>query len=144
MFDPIQFKDFAQTQVPEEEKLWAAALHLAPLLNFVFPLLGIMTPIGIWYHHQEKSAFIKDQAKELLNYFLFTLIIGVVMLCMSVPMLLLLPWLAAPFAFVGILFLPLALMPFWAAFNVYQGSLFRYPTPFRFLKHSPGISPVKP
>ena len=78
MFQSIQLTNFTQVEIPEEERLWAAALHLAPLLNFVFPLLGFLTPIGIWYHHRENSEFIRDQGKELLNYILCGIMVGII------------------------------------------------------------------
>ncbi len=134
MIDTLKFTQFTKLDVSEEERLWACALHLSPLLNFFFPLLGILTPIGIWYHHKDHSEYIRSQARELLNLFLIGLILGVATTCLVIPMIYFLPWFAYFFAFAGVLALPGLLLPFWGAYNAYQGHDFQYPLPLRFFK----------
>lgn len=134
MINRIQFKDFSMLELSETERMWASALHLSILLNFAFPLLGILTPIGIWYHHREQFPFVHSQARELLNLAIFNIAFSICFFTLSIPLVYFLPWLTFPFALVGLVYFPLFLLPFWAAYNVYQGADFKYPLPFRIFK----------
>lgn len=134
MIESLKFSDFNQLDVSEHERMWATALHLAPLLNFTFPLLGILAPLGIWYHHKDESSFIRTQARELANLIIIGIALGILGTCLVVPMLYFLPWFSYFFAFAGVLALPGVLLPFWAAYNVYQGKEFQYPLPIRIFK----------
>jgi uncharacterized protein len=46
----------------EDEKLWALAAHLGPLV------LGLIAPLIVWLVFRERSAFLDRQAKEALNF----------------------------------------------------------------------------
>lgn len=135
MIDTMKLTHFMKLELTEDEKLWASALHLSPLLNLAFPLLGILTPIGIWYHHRESSAYIRAQARELANLIVLGLVLGLLSAFLIGPMLYFLPWSRFLLAFAGVLALPGLLLPLWGAFNTFQGHDFRYPLPFRLFKH---------
>ncbi len=135
MIDTMKFTHFMKLEISEDEKIWATALHLSPLLNLAFPLLGILTPIGIWYHHRESSPYIRTQARELANLILLGIVLGLIALFLIAPMLYFLPGSRYLLAFAGVLSLPGLLLPLWGAFNTFQGHDFRYPLPFRLFQH---------
>ncbi|MGH3345832.1 MAG: DUF4870 domain-containing protein [Nocardioides sp.] len=47
---------------PEDEKLWAIAAHLGPLL------LGFVAPLVVWLVFRDRSAFLDRHGKEALNF----------------------------------------------------------------------------
>src|SRR5512139_4229682 len=46
----------------EDEKLWALAAHLGPLV------LGLIAPLVVWLVFRERSSFLDRQGKEALNF----------------------------------------------------------------------------
>ncbi len=46
----------------EDEKLWALAAHLGPLV------LGFIAPLVVWLVFRERSAFLDRHGKEALNF----------------------------------------------------------------------------
>ncbi len=46
----------------EDEKLWAIAAHLGPLL------LGFIAPLVVWLVFKDRSAFLDRHGKEALNF----------------------------------------------------------------------------
>ncbi|HET6698763.1 MAG TPA: DUF4870 domain-containing protein [Nocardioidaceae bacterium] len=59
---------------PDEEKLWAVAAHLGPLV------LGFIAPLVVWLVFRERSAFVDRHGKEALNmqisYLIYFLVAG--------------------------------------------------------------------
>lgn len=53
---------------PDEEKMWAIAAHLGPLL------LGFVAPLVVWLVFKDRSAYVNRQAKEALNFQISVLI----------------------------------------------------------------------
>jgi uncharacterized Tic20 family protein len=47
---------------PDEEKMWAIAAHLGPLL------LGFVAPLVVWLVFRERSEYLNRQGKEALNF----------------------------------------------------------------------------
>ncbi|HET7534206.1 MAG TPA: DUF4870 domain-containing protein [Nocardioidaceae bacterium] len=47
---------------PDDEKLWAIAAHLGPLL------LGFVAPLVVWLVFRDRSAFLDRHGKEALNF----------------------------------------------------------------------------
>lgn len=68
---PVQGGPAQPPMRPDEEKMWAIAAHLGPLL------LGFVAPLVVWLVFRERSAFLDRQGKEALNFQL-TLLIGYV------------------------------------------------------------------
>ncbi|MFF2450883.1 DUF4870 domain-containing protein [Isoptericola sp. NPDC058082] len=64
---------------PSDERTWALVAHLGPpvLSLLSLGLLGFLTPLLIWLFLRDRSAYVRDQAKESLN-FQITLLIGYV------------------------------------------------------------------
>jgi uncharacterized Tic20 family protein len=59
---------------PDEEKLWAVAAHLGPLL------LSFLAPLVVWLVFRDRSQFLDRTGKEALNmqisYLLYGLVAG--------------------------------------------------------------------
>ena len=102
---------------PENEKLWAVALHLLAIpFEFLAPLIG-------YFLLRDKGPFISHHAKESLNFGL-TIVIAAVVLAISI---------------VGLLFLwvlPVVWVVFRiiAAFKAGQGEFYKIPIAIKFIK----------
>lgn len=102
---------------PENEKLWAVALHLLAIpFEFLAPLIG-------YFLLRDKGPFISHHAKESLNFGL-TIVIAAVVLAISI---------------VGLLFLwvlPIVWVVFRiiAAFKAGQGEFYKIPIAIKFIK----------
>jgi hypothetical protein len=112
---------------PEQERTWALAAHLSPLLNFVIPIpfFSIIAPLIVWFLKRETMPLVDDQAKEAVNFQITVTLIGVV--CGILVL-----------VFIGILLLPLLLvytviMSVLAAKAAQEGKHYRYPFTLRLL-----------
>lgn len=60
---------------PDEEKMWAVAAHLGPLL------LGFLAPLVVWLVFKDRSQYLDRTGKEALNmqisYLLYSLVAGI-------------------------------------------------------------------
>lgn len=56
--------------IDKEQRTWALAAHLSPLLGYVVPVpfFNILAPGIIWFLKRETMPFVDDQAKEALNF----------------------------------------------------------------------------
>jgi uncharacterized protein len=104
---------------PDEEKLWAVAAHLGPLL------LGFLAPLVVWLVFKDRSQYLDRTGKEALNmqisYMLYGLIAGISIILLVG--LLLLPA-------VGLAWLVLMIV---ATVKVANHEEFRYPAITRFV-----------
>jgi uncharacterized Tic20 family protein len=105
---------------PEDEKLWAIAAHIGPII------LGIIAPLVVWLVFKDRSAFLDRTGKEALNmqisYLIYFLVAGFSIFLLIG--LLLLP-------IVGIAWLVLMIV---ATVKVANFEDYRYPAIFRFIK----------
>jgi uncharacterized protein len=101
----------------EDEKLWALAAHLGPLV------LGFIAPLVVWLVFKDRSTFLDRQGKEALNfqiaYMIYFLVAGVSLLI--VVGLVLLP-------IVGVAWVVFMVL---AAISVSRYEDYRYPGIFR-------------
>jgi uncharacterized protein len=104
---------------PDEEKLWAVAAHLGPLL------LGFLAPLVVWLVFKDRSQYLDRTGKEALNmqisYMLYGLVAGISIILLVG--LLLLPA-------VGLAWLVLMIV---ATVKVANHEEFRYPAIIRFV-----------
>jgi uncharacterized Tic20 family protein len=60
---------------PDEERMWAVAAHLGPLL------LGFLAPLVVWLVFKDRSQYLDRTGKEALNmqisYLLYSLVAGI-------------------------------------------------------------------
>ena len=95
---------------------------LAHLITFVSSFIG---PLVIYLVKKDESAFVGDQAKEVLNFHISVIIyaIGAALSCLVLIGFVLLPAL-------GVFVLVVTIM---GAIAAYDGKMFRYPLCIRFL-----------
>ncbi len=95
----------AKISVPDEQQQWnenddfnasvASLAHWAFLISFVVPFTSLIIPLVLYSTTGKDDAFVKANAKEALNLFLFQVIMGFVFLILcfvliGIPLLLLL------------------------------------------------------
>ncbi len=119
----------------QEERNWAMIAHLGPAVAAVLSagFLGFLVPLVVYLVEQERSVFVRAQAKESLN-FRITMLIGYVFLAI----------LTVPAAFTGVGLC--CVLPLWvavlladvvlgilAAVEVHAGKPYRYPFAIRLI-----------
>lgn len=124
----------------KDTKNWAAAVHLAALAGFVFPLGNILGPLIIWLIKKDSSDFINQSGKSALNFQISLTIysiIGFLFLFMSFfatieqgGAFLMFPMIAG---FILLSIIEILFIVF-AAVSTDNGKVFRYPLSIRFLR----------
>jgi uncharacterized Tic20 family protein len=104
---------------PDEERLWAIAAHLGPLV------LGFVAPLVVWLVFRDRSAFLDRTGKEALNMQISYLIYGTVA-GLSI------------FLLIGLALFPLVMLAWFvlmivATVKVASWEDFRYPAIIRFV-----------
>ena len=104
----------------DEERLWAVAAHLGPLL------VGFIAPLVVWLVFKDRSGFLDRHGKEALNmqisYLVYFLVSGI-------SLIVLIGFLLLPV--VGIAWLVLMILATIRAANLED---YRYPWIFRFIR----------
>jgi uncharacterized Tic20 family protein len=106
--------------------MWGMIVHLSALLGFIIPFGNVLGPLIIWLMKRELSPFVDTHGKEALNFSITVTIYAAISYLLLI-------------VFIGALFL-IALFLFWAVFLIMaavkanEGSEFRYPLTFRFVK----------
>ena len=103
------------------DRKFAIAIHLSPLAGFAFPP-AVITPLVLWLLRRDKSAFVNDHGREMVNGLLSFALYNVV----------------AMITFIGFVALPVLYV--LGIINVVRGAVaagrgeyFRYPMTIRFL-----------
>lgn len=139
----------------QEERLWAAGVHLGALLAAFFTswmvgIAGAVVAICVWFVVRDRHPFAAEHAKECFNFnlsmFLYAclavivgLVLGVGAVIATVATLGLAALVAAPVVLVIVVALA-AIAVLWvvfgliAAMKAYEGQPYRYPMTMRFLK----------
>lgn len=108
----------------KEERLWAVLCHLSTFIT-VFFLANVFVPLIIWLLKRDQSAFIGDQAKEVLNFQLS------ILLYLGISLVLVLVFIGIPLLFlVGFFHVVMSIV---GAIKAYDGVAYRYPLTIRFL-----------
>jgi len=112
--------------VSTEEKNLAVIMHLSILAGILIPFVGLLIPVVIWALKKNESPYVDDQGKEVINFIINIFIAGIIIgiLCLII---------------IGfILIVPLALfliiMPIVAAVKCGDGTYYKYPLIFKFIK----------
>ncbi len=112
-------------QLTNDDKQWGMLAHIGTLLGLVVPLGNIVAPL-ILMSMSDKSDFVKEHAKESLNFqislFIYYIIAGI-----------------SIFILIGIVLLPLLMVlsivfTIIAGMKANEGSTYRYPFTIRFIK----------
>jgi len=119
----------------EDDRLYAAAMHLSLLAHLVISFFAVLIPIIMWQVRKNQARFINDHGRECVNFQITLLIYAV-----------LLPLIAFVLGVltcgVGFVLVPIALaIPYvlgfigmiMAALAAKRGELFRYPMTIRML-----------
>lgn len=110
-----------------EERNWAVACHLSPLLGLLAWGIGILLgPFIVWLVKKDTLPFVNDQGKEALNFQITVFLIGVV--CTALIFVLIgIPLLFA----LGVFDLVFMII---AAVKASEGVTYRYPVCLRLIK----------
>ena len=111
--------------VTQEERSWGILLHLSGLAGLVFPFGNLIAPLVLWLIRKDRSTFLDDQGREVLNFqiaFSIYLILSAILI----------------FVLVGFVLLPVIVITglvlmIIAAVRANEGTWYRYPLIFRVL-----------
>lgn len=62
----------------KQERNWAMFMHIAQLLNMVFPFLGLIAVVIMWQLKKEGSPYIDTHGKIVLNWMLSCMLYAIV------------------------------------------------------------------
>jgi len=108
-----------------DEKLWAALSHILALAG-----VQLLAPLIIYLVKKDRSAFIRDHARESLNFQISILIYGAVLAALFFTIILI------PLVYIGAFALPLfdLVMVIVATIKAASGDPWRYPLCIRLVK----------
>ncbi len=124
-YNQMQHQPQMALQTPEQKQM-GMFLHLSQLINFVFPLGGIIAPILIWQLKKDEIPALDAHGKMVANWLISAAIYSVVCFILT-------------FVLIGILgFIALGIMglvfPIIGAVKANNGEFFEYPLTIKFLK----------
>ena len=119
MENPSAPSALSTTGPTNDEKMLAMLAHL---ITFVSSFIG---PLVIYLVKKDESAFVGDQAKEVLNFHLSVLIYGIVA---GFSVLLLIGFVLLPALLVFVFVVTII-----GAIRAYEGNMYRYPLCIRFI-----------
>ena len=106
----------------EQDRKYALAIHLTALIG-VFIHLALIVPLVLWLVRKDKSAYVDDHGREMMNVFLTGLVLVPVCMVSIIGIPLAIAWAIA--TFIGF---------FRGVFAASRGEYFRYPMTIRFLQ----------
>jgi uncharacterized Tic20 family protein len=121
--------------VTREERLYAAACHLAGLPIFVaFALANLLAPLVIWLMKKDTMPFVNEHGKESLNFQITVLIAYLIALAVSIPFM----CVYIGFAMLGTLASAIGILhvlfPIIGGISAFDGKPYRYPVSLRVIK----------
>ena len=105
----------------EHDRKYALAIHLTALLG-VFIHLALLVPLVLWLVHKDKSAYVDDHGREMMNVYLTGLVLVPVCMVTIIGIPLAIAWVIA--TFIGFI---------RGALAASRREYFRYPMTIRFL-----------
>ena len=105
----------------DSDRKYALAIHLTALLGVVIHL-ALLVPLVLWLVGKDKSAYIDDHGREMMNVFLTGLVLVPVCVVTIIGIPLAIAWAIA--TFIGFI---------RGAIAARRGEYFRYPMTIRFL-----------
>lgn len=112
-------------QTPEQKQT-GMFLHLSQLLNFVFPLGGVIAPIVIWQLKKDEIPALDAHGKMIVNWIISSLIYSVISFVLLFVLVGILGFIAL--AVIGVVF------PIVGAIKANNGEIWEYPLTIKFLK----------
>ena len=125
-FDAPLADDLAGYEPDHEEKTMGMIAHLLGFAGLAVPFGSVIGPLVVYLVKRDESAFIEDQAREALNFQIWT---GIAMVASAVLI----------FVGVGIVLLPLVALGWLVgtivgAIRAKDGEWYRYPWTVRLIK----------
>jgi len=119
--DPTQPSDSTNANFSNEDRKWAAMLHLAIFSNCVIPVVlsGLIILIIIKAAKDDMSAFLNQQWKEAINFNITVVIYFVISIILCVVLI------GLPLLFLLLIYS--LVVPIIATIKVLDGQDFRYP-----------------
>ena len=110
----------------QADRHMGVAIHLTPFLGFFF-LPAVLTPLVLWLVRKDRSTFIDDHGREMVNVLISAVLVFLGCIVAAVPtiglsLLLMVAWFVV---------IPISMIR--AAVAAGHGEYFRYPMTFRFL-----------
>src|SRR5210317_1830727 len=72
--------------ISQHNKNIAALTHLSALSKFIIPLGNFILPIVLWTLHKDKSEFIDQNGKQIINFQISILIYSVIIGAITIPL----------------------------------------------------------
>jgi uncharacterized Tic20 family protein len=104
----------------DTDRNFAIAMHLTPLAGFAF-FLFVFTPVVLWLIRKDKSAFVDDHGREVVNMLLTMIIFAFATVTI----------IAVPFVLIWVVVMLVNLIR--GAIAASNGEYFRYPMIIRFI-----------
>lgn len=116
----------AQEGLSKDEKTWGMIAHLSALSGWIgIPFGGILGPLVVYFVKKDESPFVRDHAKEAMNFgisiFIYALVAALLIL-----------------VFIGMLLLPALIvvsivLNIMAGLKANEGRTYKYPFTIRFI-----------
>ncbi|MDY7108158.1 MAG: DUF4870 domain-containing protein [Planctomycetota bacterium] len=104
----------------DTDRNYAIAMHLTPLAGFAFFLL-VFAPVALWLIRKDKSAFVDDHGREVVNLLLTTVVFSATVIT----------GITVPFVLIWVVMMLVNLIR--GAIAASNGEYFRYPMIIRFI-----------
>jgi uncharacterized Tic20 family protein len=114
--------------VTDDERSWAALIHLSLLAHVVLTVIAFAIPIVMWQVKKDNSVFIDDHGMEAVNFQISLAILSVLLIPIGI-----LTCSAGFFLYIPLYVVALVAMV-QAAMAANRGEFFRYPMNFRLIK----------
>lgn len=102
-----------------QARQWGMWLHLSVLLTYIFPLVGVLAPLGIWWWKKDEVRGLGVHARNLINgtvsYWLYSLVATM------------LTWVLIGWPALAVLGIAWFVVPTVAALKARSGEAWRYP-----------------
>ena len=109
-----------EESLSDTDRNYAIAMHLTPLAGFAF-FLFVFTPIVLWLIRKDKSAFVDDHGREVVNLLITAVVFGFATMTI----------IAVPFVLIWVVMMLVNLIR--GAIAASNGEYFRYPMIIRFI-----------
>jgi len=115
-----QYAPGPQPMSQSDERLWATLSHIS------IPFIGVIGPLIVYLVFKDRSAFLRDQATESLN---FSILYTIAQIVASILTVVVIGAILLPVLFIGALILCIM-----AAVAANKGTAYRYPVNWRLIK----------
>ena len=120
--------EFDSDSSPDEKniRMWAMAMHLSQLGNFIVPISGIVAPIVIWQIQKEAMPELEVHGRNIVNWMIslviyFSIAAVLCLVMIGFPLLMVLGALMVVFPIIG-------------GLKASEGKVWKYPGTIEFLK----------